>query len=106
MMSRILDIWRSRGAPGKARVDHAGALGVVNPRASRLKDARDRQIGQLGDYTGSSFVTIGAVAAMLMAIAGWDRFWIANVIYLCFFLSAILGSVTKIIAYRRPFQQW
>jgi len=82
------------------------ALGVVNPRASRLKDARDRQIGQLGDYVGSSFVTIGAVAAMLMAMAGWDRFWIANVIYLCFFLSAILGSVTKIIAYRKTFPQW
>jgi len=53
-----------------------------------------------------SFVIIGAVAAMLMAMAGWDRFWIANVIYLCFFLSAILGSITKIIAYRKPFQQW
>jgi hypothetical protein len=58
----------------------------VNPGASRLKDARDQQIGQLGDYVGSSFVVIGAVAAMLMAMAGWDRFWIANVIYLCFFL--------------------
>jgi hypothetical protein len=47
------------------------------------------------------FVIIGAVAAMLMAMAGWDRFWTANVIYLCFVLSAILGSITKIIAYRR-----
>jgi hypothetical protein len=82
------------------------ALGVVNHGASRLKDARDQQIGQLGDYVGSSFVVIGAVAAMLMAMAGWDRFWIANVIYLCFFLSAILGSVTKIIAYRKTFPQW
>ncbi|HUN33746.1 MAG TPA: hypothetical protein VMU95_17185 [Trebonia sp.] len=81
-------------------------LGVVNPRASRLKDARDRQIGQLGDYVGSSFVVIGATAAMLMAMAGWDRFWIANVVYLCFFLSAILGAVTKIIAYRKTFPQW
>jgi hypothetical protein len=82
------------------------ALGVVNPRASRLKDDRDRQIGRLGDYTGQSFVIIGAVAAMLMAMAGWDRFWIANVIYLCFFLSAVLGAVTKIIAYRKSFPQW
>jgi hypothetical protein len=82
------------------------ALGVVNPRASRLKDDRDRQIGRLGDYTGQSFVIIGAVAAMLMAMAGWDRFWIANVIYLCFFLSAILGAITKIIAYRKSFPQW
>jgi hypothetical protein len=94
------------GAAILASVAAETALSVVNPRASRLKDARDRQIGQLGDYTGSSFVIIGAVAAMLMAMAGWDRFWIANVIYLCFFLSAIVGSVTKIIAYRRPFQQW
>jgi hypothetical protein len=82
------------------------ALGVVNPRASRLKDDRDRQIGRLGDYTGQSFVIIGAVAAMLMAMAGWDRFWIANVIYLCFFLSAVLGAATKIIAYRKSFPQW
>jgi hypothetical protein len=79
------------------------ALGMVNPRASRLKDARDREIGRVGDYTGQSFVIIGATAAMLMAMAGWDRFWIANVIYLCFVLSAILGSVTKIIAYRTSF---
>jgi cell division protein FtsW (lipid II flippase) len=82
------------------------ALGVVNPRASRLKDDRDRQIGRLGDYTGQSFVIIGAVAAMLMAMAGWDRFWIANVIYLCFFLSAVLGAATKIIAYRKGFPRW
>ncbi len=82
------------------------ALGIVNPRASRLKDERDRRIGQLGDYTGQSFVIIGAVAAMLMAMAGWDRFWIANVIYLCFTLSAILGAIAKIIVYRKTFPQW
>jgi hypothetical protein len=82
------------------------SLGVVNPRASRLKDDRDRQIGRLGDYTGQFFVIIGAAAAMLMAMAGWDRFWIANVIYLCFFLSAVLGAATKIIAYRKSFPQW
>jgi hypothetical protein len=82
------------------------ALGVVNPRASRLKDDRDRQIGRLGDYTGQSFVIIGAAAAMLMAMARWDTFWIANVIYLCFFLSAVLGAATKIIAYRKSFPQW
>jgi hypothetical protein len=94
------------GAAIVASVAAETVLGIVKPRASRLKDARDRQIGQLGDYTGHSFVIIGAVAAMLMAMAGWDRFWIANVIYLCFFLSAVLGSVTKIISYRKTFPQW
>jgi hypothetical protein len=82
------------------------AVGAANPRASRAKDERDREIGRLGQYTGQSFVVIGGVAAMLMAMAGWDRFWIANVIYLCFTLSAVLGSITKVIVYRRSVPQW
>ena len=98
-------LWTVGAAIGASVVAETG-IGVVNRGASRLKDARDRQIGALGDSVGSSFVVIGAVAAMLMAMAGWDRFWIANVIYLCFFLSAILGSVTKVIAYRKTFTQW
>ena len=94
------------GAATAASVAAETALGIVNRGDSRLKDERDRRIGTLGDQVGSSFVVIGAVAAMLMAMAGWDRFWIANVIYLCFFLSAILGSVTKVIAYRKGLPQW
>jgi len=76
------------------------------PLRSRLTDVRDRQIGRLGDYIGQSFVVIGAVAAMLMAMAGWERFWIANVIYLGFVLSAVLGSAAKIGMYRGTFPQW
>jgi hypothetical protein len=30
-----------------------------------------------------------------------DYFWIANVIYLGFVLSAVAGSVVKLVAYRR-----
>ena len=75
-------------------------------RASRVADERDREIGRLGDHVGQSFVVIGAVAAMLMAMASWDRFWIANVIYLCFVLSAVLGGLTKVIVYRRAMPQW
>jgi len=81
-------------------------MAVVVPGASRTTDARDREIGRLGDYVGQSFVAIGALAAMLMAMADWDRFWIANVIYLCFVLSAILGGVTKVVVYRRGVPQW
>ncbi|MFG3423309.1 hypothetical protein [Micromonospora sp. NPDC048063] len=81
-------------------------MAVVNPGAPRVKDVRDREIGRLGDHVGQSFVVVGAVAAMLMAMADWDRFWIANVIYLCFVLSAILGGITKVIVYRRSLPQW
>jgi hypothetical protein len=94
------------GAAIAASVVAETALGIVSRGESRLTDERDRQISALGDRVGSSFVVIGAVAAMLMAMAGWDRFWIANVIYLCFFLSAILGSVAKVVAYRKNVPQW
>jgi hypothetical protein len=40
------------------------------PRRTRLTDVRDRQIGRIGEHIGQSFVAIGAVAAMLMAMAG------------------------------------
>lgn len=49
---------------------------------------------------------IGGVVALLMAMAEVQHFWIANVIYLTFVLSAILGSVAKVVAYRRGFQPW
>jgi drug/metabolite transporter (DMT)-like permease len=84
----------------------AEAVTAARPRASRTTDARDREIGRLGDHVGQSFVVIGAVAAMLMAMAGWDHFWIANVIYLCFALSAVLAGVTKVVVYRRSMPEW
>jgi drug/metabolite transporter (DMT)-like permease len=94
------------GAAIVASIVAEAAVGVANPRASQVTDERDREIGWLGERVGQSFVVIGAVAAMLMALGGWDRFWIANVIYLGFVLSAILGGVTKVVVYRRSFPRW
>ncbi len=79
---------------------------VGGPLRQRLKDVRDRQINRFGEYAGQSFVVIGAAAGMLMAMAGWHRFWIANVIYLCFALSAIVGSLAKILMYRGRLPEW
>ena len=98
-------LWTIGGAIVASIVAEVG-LAIVVPGASRAKDVRDREIGRLGEHIGQSFVVIGAVAAMLMAIADWDGFWIANVIYLCFVLSAILGGITKVIVYRRSLPEW
>ncbi|MFG1928468.1 hypothetical protein [Cryptosporangium sp. NPDC048952] len=78
-------------------------VSMFTPNASRATDVRDREIGRLGEYVGQSFVAIGGVAGLLMAIAEWDWFWIANVIYLCFALAAVLGAVAKVVIYHRPF---
>ncbi|MEO3772743.1 hypothetical protein [Micromonospora sp. B9E7] len=98
-------LWTVGGAIVASIVAEIG-VGVVNPRASRVKDVRDREIGRLGDHVGQAFVVVGAVSAMLMALAEWDWFWIANVIYLCFVLSAAVGSLAKVIVYRKGVPQW
>ncbi|MER7209936.1 hypothetical protein ABZ470_28795 [Streptosporangium sp. NPDC020072] len=82
------------------------ALAIASPGDADRKDQRDREIYRFGEYVGRSFVVAGGVAALGMAMARLDHFWIANVIYLAFVLSSVLGSAAKIIAYRRGFQTW
>jgi hypothetical protein len=94
------------GASIAASIALHAVMGISSPRDAGKKDQRDKEIHRFGEYIGQSFVVIGGVAALLMAMAELDHFWIANVIYLTFVLSAILGSVAKIVAYRRGFQPW
>ena len=79
------------------------AIGIFTPRREQTKDARDRDIERLGEHVGQAFLVIGGVAALLLAIIEADYFYIANVLYLCFVLSAVVGSVAKVIVYRRGF---
>lgn len=81
-------------------------VATFSPKDARKKDQRDREINRFGEHIGQSFVVIGGVAALGMAMAELDYFWIANAVYLAFVLSAILGSTARIVAYRRGFQPW
>jgi hypothetical protein len=74
---------------------------TARPSDSHRSDVRDKEIYRFGEYVSRWFVIAGAAAAFGMAIAKWDYFWIANVIYLGFVLWAVAGSVVKLIAYRR-----
>jgi hypothetical protein len=80
--------------------------GIMTRKDVDKKDLRDRQIYRFGEYIGHGFVIAGAVGALILAMLELDHFWIANVIYLSFVLSAILGTVVKVVAYRRGFQPW
>lgn len=98
-------LWSIGGAIAVSILLHI-VMGMFSSKGDRAKDQRDREIYRFGEYIGQSFLVIGAVAALLMAMAELDHFWIANTIYLAFVLSAILGSVAKIVAYRWGFQAW
>lgn len=98
-------LWSIGGALIAAIAAHI-AIAIAAPKEADKRDQRDREIHRFGEYVGQSFVVIGGVAAMLMALAELAHFWIANAIYLGFVLSAVLGSVTKIVAYRRGLPSW
>jgi hypothetical protein len=55
----------------------------------------------LGELTSRWFLYGGGLAGLLMAMARWDQFWIANVLYLGFAMAAVAGSVVQLVAYRR-----
>jgi len=74
---------------------------TARPSDSRRGDVRDREISRSGEFASRWFVIAGAAAGLAMAMARWDYFWIANVIYLGFVLWAVAGSVLKLTAYRR-----
>jgi hypothetical protein len=81
-------------------------VGVATGTGTDRRDQRDREIGHRSDQIGQSFVVIGGVATLLMAIFKVEYFWIANVVYLTFTLSAILGSVARIGFYRGGLPRW
>ena len=74
---------------------------TVSPSESRRGDVRDRDVSRFGEYASRWFLVAGAAAALVMAMAKWDYFWIANVIYLGFVLWAVAGSALKLVVYRR-----
>ncbi|MFE2548114.1 hypothetical protein ACFXGI_06130 [Streptomyces sp. NPDC059355] len=82
------------------------AIAASSPKDANIRDQRDREIHRFGDYVGQSFVVIGAVSGMLLAMAEAAPFWIANAIYLAFILSSVLSSVVKVISYRFGFHPW
>ena len=81
-------------------------VAMAAPRDANKKDRRDKEIDRFGEYIGQSFAVAGGVAALGMSMAELDYFWIANVIYLGFVVSAVVGSAAKIVAYRRGLPRW
>jgi hypothetical protein len=76
-------------------------LEMARPSDSNKADVRDRDIARFGEHTSRWCIVGGATAGLIGAWARWDYFWIANVIYLGFVLWAVVGSMLRLVAYRR-----
>ncbi len=78
--------------------------GARDPEAGHSVDQRDREIEWFGDRVGQAFLVFGALGALVLAMVRADWFWIGNTVFLGFFLSAFLGGLARLGAYRQGFQ--
>jgi hypothetical protein len=81
-------------------------ISISNPREADKRDQRDREIKVFGERVGQAFVVIGALAALVLALFEAPWFWIANAVYLAFVLSAVVGSIATLVAYRKGLPAW
>jgi heme/copper-type cytochrome/quinol oxidase subunit 2 len=81
-------------------------VSILTSRDGTRTDLRDKQISARAEFTSRGFLILGALAALVLAMVESEYFWIANVLYLGFFLSSLLEAVTKIALYRTGMPAW
>ena len=81
-------------------------ISISNPREADKRDQRDREIKVFGERVGQDVGVGGALAALVLALFETPWFWIANAVYLAFVLSAVVGSIATLVAYRKGLPAW
>ncbi|MEW2459363.1 hypothetical protein [Microbacterium sp. K41] len=75
--------------------------GMRDPDGVGRSDIRDRDIGRMGARVEQAFVAIAGLGVIVLCGIGADVFWIANTMFLGFFVAAVVGGIARVIAYRR-----
>ncbi|MBN6192009.1 hypothetical protein JQN58_34570 [Aneurinibacillus sp. BA2021] len=75
--------------------------GMRDPDGVGRSDIRDRDIGRMGARVEQAFVAIAGLGVIVLCGIGTDVFWIANTMFLGFFVAAVVGGIARVIAYRR-----
>lgn len=72
-----------------------------DPEGTGRSDIRDRDISRLGGRVEQAFLVIAGLGVIVLCAVGADVFWIANTMFLGFAVSAIVGGIARVVAYRR-----
>ncbi len=75
--------------------------GMRDPDGATTTDVRDRDIARMGDRVGQAFLVIAGLGVIVLCALGADLFWIAHTMFFGFAVSAIVGGIAQVIAYRR-----
>ena len=77
------------------------AVEIARPSELLQADVRDKEITRFGDYVTGLVIGFGVLVPLGLAMAEQDHFWIANAIYAVSALAAVVGTVVRLVAYRR-----
>ncbi len=75
--------------------------GIKDPDGVGRSDIRDRDISRMGGRVEQGFVVIAGLGVIALCAVGADVFWIANTMCAGFAVSAFIGCIARVIAYRR-----
>lgn len=75
--------------------------GAKDPDGVGRSDVRDRDISRMGSRVEQAFVVIAGLGVIALCAVGADVFWIANTMFAGFAVSAMVGSIARVVAYRR-----
>lgn len=75
--------------------------GAKDPDGVGKSDVRDRDISRMGARVEQAFVVIAGLGVIALCAVGADVFWIANTMFAGFAVSAVVGSIARVVAYRR-----
>lgn len=81
-------------------------VAALSPQEAGHQDERDTAIDRYGDVIGYWVSSAGVVGALLLTMANFERFWIANAIYLAYVVAALVSTAVKVSAHRRGFAPW
>lgn len=75
--------------------------GMKDSEGVGRSDVRDRDISRMGSRVEQAFLVIAGLGVIALCAFGADVFWIANTMFAGFAVSAIVGGIARVIAYRR-----
>lgn len=78
-----------------------GILAGTRDPGADATDVRDRDISRMGSRVGQAFMVIAGLGVLALCAVEASWFWIAQTMFFGFVLSAFVGGVAQVIAYRR-----
>lgn len=77
------------------------AVGMKDREGASRSDIRDRDISRMGGRVEHAFLVIAGLGVIALCAMGADLFWIAHTMFAGFAISAVIGGIARVIAYRR-----